>query len=169
MGTACCCITFFCSLEPSDWIHILGIAVNSALAFWIVRTIQTKLTNRRVLKDHFISEIKEIRNDYRNCMNNLYSNNTSAKKVIPWFKLMNIKIEDLMICINDKYKIDKKLLSPYQNELRDLITENVDFINQFKSGKPIEFSDLSRNSFIKFQQEHNQLFNHLIIKINDAN
>jgi len=168
MGTACCCITFFCSLESSDWIHLIGILINSGLAIWIVRTIQNKLTNRRVLKDHFISEIKEIRNEYRNYMNNLCSNNIYPKRAIPWFKLMNIKIEDLMSCINDKYNIDKKSLLPYQNELRELITENVDFIQQFKSGKLVVFSEQSLNSFIKFQQENNQLFNHLIIKVNDS-
>ncbi|OFX31046.1 MAG: hypothetical protein A2X08_18270 [Bacteroidetes bacterium GWA2_32_17] len=169
MGTSCCCINPFDSFTNANWIALVGIAVNAILAFWIVRTIQNKLTNKRVLKDHFINEVKEIRNDYKNCLNNLYLNQTNAKIVIPWFKLINIKIDDLMILISQKYKkIDQKALNPYQNELRELITENEDFIKQYESGKQVNFSEISRNQFIKFQQKHNHLFNDIIIKINDA-
>ena len=41
-------------------------------------------------------------------------------------------------------------------------------MDQFKSDKPVEFTDSSKVQFIKFQQEHNQIFNDLIIKVNDA-
>lgn len=168
MGTTCC-INPHCSLDASDWITLLGILINSALAIWIVRTIQSRLTNKRVLKDHFINEIKEIRNEFKICLNNLYSNKTHPESVIPWFKLMNIKVDDLMIIIHSKYKIAGNSLSPYQNDLRELITNNDDFIKQFKSNKPIAFSEISRNQIIKFQQEHNKLFNNVIVKINDSN
>lgn len=164
----CCCLNPFPSLEPSDWIDLIGIVVNFFLAVWIVITIQNKLTNKRVLKDHFISEIKEIRNEYRNCLSNLYSDQTHPKRVIPWFKLMNIKVDDLMSLISKKYKVKTNYLYPYQNELRELITENEDFISQFNSDKAILFTDISKNKFIKFQQNHNQLFNNLITEINDA-
>lgn len=161
-------MNWLCSLDKSDWVDIIGLGVNSALAFWIVKTIQNRLTNKRVLKDHFINEIKEIRNEYRTCLSNLYANKTHPKTVLPWFKLMNIKVNDLMSILNTKYKVDKNLLMPYQRDLQELVTNNEDFMNQFKSDKPVEFSDSSKVQFIKFQQEHNQLFNDLIIKVNDA-
>lgn len=167
MGAGCG-ISFWETLQASDWIDLVGIIVNSILALWIVWTIQNKLTNRRVLKDHFINEIKEIRNDYKTCLNNLYTGQTVAKRVIPWFKLMYIKVDDLMNLINEKYKVDTKVLSPYQNELRELITENEDFIKYYNSDKPIVFSENSRSQFIKFQQSFNHLFNDIIIKINDS-
>jgi len=160
-------------MDTSDWISLLGILVNSVLAYWIVKTIQNKLTNRRVLKDHFILEVKEIRSEYKVCLNNLYNNKTHPENVIPWFKLMNIKVADLMKLISEKYKISEDILQPYQNELRDLVTNNADFTNQFREKKdknmPIEFSDNSRHEFIIFQQQHNHLFNDLIVKINDFN
>lgn len=167
MGTTCCCLRFFCSFDTSNWIDLIGIIVNAGLAYWIVRTIQNKLTNKRVLKDHFINEIKEIRAEYKGCLNNLYSNNTNPQRIIPWFKLMNIRVADLMVLINEKYKIDEKKLKPYQNELRELITNNNDFINQFKNDK-IVFSEASRSELIKFQHTHNKLFNEIIIAINDS-
>jgi hypothetical protein len=167
MGTTCCSINFFSSLEAADSIALLGVVVNAGLAYWIVRTIQNKLTNKRVLKDHFINEIKEIRNDYKTCLNDLYSNNTHPHRVIPWFKLMNIKVDDLMTIIRKKYCIDKDKLKPFQLELQELITNNEDFMAQYNREK-IVFSQTSRTKLIKFQQSHNQLFNEIIIAINDA-
>lgn len=168
MGTSCCYLNPFYSAKLSDWITIFGIVVNSALAYWIVCTIQDKLTNKRVLKDHFINEIKEIRIDYKTCLNNLYTNSTNPLRVIPWFKLMNIKVDDIMTLINSKYGIKINLLEPYQNELRELITNNSDFMEQYNKAEKIVFSEDSRSQLIKFQQTHNHLFNELIIKINDA-
>lgn len=167
MGIACCSVSLFSSWTPSDWIDLIGVVVNVVFGFWIVMTIQNKVTNRRILKDHFISEIKEIRTEYKNCLSNLYSNNTRPHLVLPWFKLMNIKIDDMMEILHKKYKVDKSILKPYQIDLRELITNNTDFINQFSSEK-VTFSDSSRGQFIVFQQANNHLFNDLIIKINDA-
>lgn len=160
-------LNFFCSLEAADWISLFGVIVNAGLAYWIVRTIQNRLTNKRVLKDHFINEVKEIRNDYKVCLNNLYSNTTHPHRIIPWFKLMNIKIEDLMTIVNSKYCIDKNKLKPYQVELQELITNNSDFIMHYNNEKVV-FTEISRSQFIRFQQLHNQIFNDIIIKINDA-
>ncbi|ATA83766.1 hypothetical protein [Capnocytophaga sputigena] len=150
----------------SDWISIIGIIINSSLSIWLVITIQNRLTNKRVLKDHFITEIKDIRSEYKIFLNNLYSNNTRVKSVIPWFKLMNIKVIDIMRTINEIYKIDENILNPYQNELRELITENEDFISSFNLEQNIIFSDNSKTKIIEFQQKNNSLFNRLIIEIN---
>lgn len=150
----------------SDWISIIGIIINSSLFIWLVITIQNRLTNKRVLKDHFITEIKDIRSEYKIFLNNLYSNNTRVKSVIPWFKLMNIKVIDIMRTINEIYKIDENILNPYQNELRELITENEDFISSFNLEQNIIFSDNSKTKIIEFQQKNNSLFNRLIIEIN---
>lgn len=159
------CIVF----NTSDIIDISGIVVNIGLTIWIVIKIQNNLTNKRVLKDHFITEIKEIRAEYKIFFNNLYSNNITAKSIIPWFKLMNIKVNDIMELMNKKYKINKDTLSPYQNELRELVTNNKDFEKEYQSEFPITFSENSKSEFIKFEQNYNSRFNKLIIEINDKN
>lgn len=157
---------FLDRVSISDWINIIGIIINSSLSIWLVITIQNRLTNKRVLKDHFITEIKDIRSEYKIFLNNLYSNNIRVKSVIPWFKLMNIKVIDIMRTINEIYKIDENILNPYQNDLRELVTENEDFINSFYLGENIIFSDSSKTKIIEFQQKNNNLFNRLIIEIN---
>ena len=168
MGEVCNCIGDNGGLDASNWISIAGIFINACLAGWIVLTIQSKLANRRVLKDHLIEELKEIRMEFRNCLNNIYSNKTPPKNVLPWFKLINIKIEDLTAIINMKYKINKDILRPYQNELRDLITESEDFEKQYEGSGLYAPSVSTKTALMKFQQRNSHLFNDVIIKINDA-
>ena len=86
MGEAYTSLNIFCNLSTSDWVNIFGFAVNAGLAIWIIKTIQYNQNNRRVLKDHFINEMKDIRTEYKNCLNNLYSNNTHPQRIIPWLK-----------------------------------------------------------------------------------
>ena len=154
-------------LTNSDWIELIGIIINSLLAIWIVATIQSNLNNRRVLKDHFICEIKNIRDAYKNQLSIIYSEKCIPQDMIPWFKLMNIKINDIMKIISKRYKIDIKKLEPYQLELRNIVTENEDFISQFKKNEPMKISSQFKNDLIKFQQTNNYIFNDLIILIND--
>lgn len=161
MGTSCC-------ITLENWIEIFAIVVNALVAWWIVRTIQNRLTNNRVLKDHFIEEIKDIRNEYRNFLNNLYAAKTEIRTIIPWFKLMNIRVSDLMTLIHQKYSIDQQTLSPYQNDLRELVTESDEFNMQFREGGNIIFSESTKTKLIEFQNTYNHLFNELIININDT-
>ena len=70
------------SLDFSDYIEITGIIVNFFLAIWIVKTIQNKLTNKRVLKDHFISEIKELRVEYNAYIKDCYDGKLIPKETL---------------------------------------------------------------------------------------
>jgi hypothetical protein len=166
MGIASCCIdkSIF---EVADYINIVSIITNIILTIWIITNIQDKSNNKRFLKDHYINEIKDLKNDYKMHLSNLYNCKVSPKTIIPWFKLMNIKVNDVMDEIHCNYGISEDFLNSYQNELRDLLTDNEDFNNQFNDEKLI-FSASSKNSIIKFQQENNKLFNQIILKINNC-
>ncbi len=168
MGDAVNCITQSSQIDFADWISIAGIVVNAGLAFWIVITIQKKVSDKRILKDHFINEIKDIRNEFRMCLNTLYNGQFLVREVLPWFKLMNIKINDLMSLIGQKHKcVRNDLLVTYQVDLPTLVTESQDFISQFEKGDKLVLSESIKNELIMFQQKNNNLFNNLIIKIND--
>lgn len=170
MGNSYCGLepTKYCGLEASDWIDIIGIVVNACLGLWIVHTIQSRATNRRVLKDHFIAEVKNIREEYKKLLSKLYGSSVPPKTIVPWFKLMNLKTYDLQNILEQRYKIPKKLLEPYQIELRELITESNDFISQFNNGTLLVLSSDLQNKLIRFQQSYDYVFNHIITKINDA-
>lgn len=149
-------------------ISIIAILVNLGLTVWIVKVIQRQLTDKRTLKNHFITEVIEIRSIYRDKLSDLYAGKSYAKSLISWFKLMNIKINDLMLLINKIYDIDIGILKPYRSELRLLITEMKEFTEGYEFDKPIKFSSHSKQQILKFQDRHNNIFNNLIVQINDA-
>lgn len=154
-------------ISTSDYISIVAVLINLALAIWIVRTLQNSLTNKRYLKTHFIDEIKKIQEDYRSFLDSLYSKKLKPKEIIPWFKLMNIQIQDLMSLIKEKYKLDKDPLKNYHTSLRLTITELDEFIENYNDNNEIELGKDSLEKIIKFQQDNNSEFNKLIVKIND--
>ncbi|TRZ45137.1 hypothetical protein [Robertkochia solimangrovi] len=157
-----------CSLSTSDIIGIISLVVNSSLAIWIVWTLQNKLTNKRYLKDHLIGEIKELRLEYKKFMSDLHSGNLKPKKIVPWFKLMNIKVQDTMEILSKEYEINKDILKNYQIELRELVTEFEEFNKNYKSNQFIALKSDSQNKLITFQQKNNSKFNELIILINNG-
>lgn len=154
-------------LSFSDYLDIFSLIINSFLAIWIVYIIQNNLNNKRILKDHFINEIKELRKEYKNFLNSLYLGKLKPKEVIPWFKLMNIKSKNLLFLLNKKYKVDKNALHPYQIHLRKIVTEFSEFDENFKTNREFKLSEESKNELIIFQQDYNGIFNSLIMDIND--
>ena len=81
---------------------------------------------------------------------------------------MNIRVKDLVMLMNNRYEVAEDFLNPYQNDLRELITESDDFNRCYRNRQLILTENLKRD-LMRFQQEHQRLFNELIIKINDSN
>lgn len=161
-------INIYCKIGLSDWISIVSIIINSLLAVWIVTNIQKNQINKRVLKDFIIKEFIDIRSQYKDKIENLYNSKIHPKPLLPWFKLMNIKVINLMNIANTKYKIDKDLLHPFQIDLRDMITENESFIKAYSGNSEIKLTDSERSRIVQFLQDNSHVFNDLIVKINDA-
>lgn len=157
------------TFDFSNFIDLLGIIVNSALAFWIVRTIQNKLTNKRVLKDHFISEIKEIRSEYNEYIKNIYNGSVVPQEALRWFKLQNIKKIHLMEDVTNIYKISSPQLTTFHTDLRELVTNSPEFSNNYRSNLPVSFSTATKRELDRIQLTYNGIFNKLIIKVNDSN
>lgn len=156
------------TFDFSDIISALGIIVNSILAIWIVKTIQNKLTNKRVLKDHFISEIKDIRNEYNQYIKNIEKGNIKPQESPRWFKLQNIKLDHLMNHINEIYNIPFPQLITFHSELRELITNSSELISNYRNNTPVTFSTTTIRKLDRIQSKYIGIYNKLIIKINDS-
>jgi hypothetical protein len=161
-------ITFWDNFKTSDWISIAGLVINGIIAVLVITTIQRRLNNKRILKDHIIKEVIDLRTEYRSFLNQLYKNKISPKQVTPWFKLMNIKAKDLIDIISYNQKIKMDYLSPYQVDLRQIVTELEEFQSNYKTDEKIELGSISKSEVIRFQQENNHLFNKLILEISSA-
>jgi hypothetical protein len=156
-----------CNLSTSDIINLIGLIVHSTLAVYIVIILQKNLANKRHLKDFLISEIKDLRFEYKKFFNELCSGNLRAKKIIPWLKLLNIKSYNTLNIINKKYKVEKNYLNSYQVELRELVTELDEFNSNYNGNKKLALKEESFSKLIKFQQENSSKFSSIIIMINE--
>jgi len=125
------------------------------------------LANKRYLKDYLIAEIKDLKAEYGKFLSELYSGKSKPKRITPWFKLMNIKVQDTMEIVSKKYKIDKGILKNYQIELRNFVTDLEEFESNYKKDNYIQLSSKSQGELIQFQQDNNSKFSSLIIKINE--
>jgi len=157
------------SLDFSDFIEVIGILVNFCLAIWIVKTIQNKLTNKRVLKDHFISEIKDLRVDYNEYIKNCYSGNLIPQDTLRWFKLINIKTIHLMNDVTDLYNVTSPELNSFHNDLRDIITNAPEYSANFRLNSPVVFTSATKRRIDLIQLNHYGLFNKLVRLVNDCN
>jgi hypothetical protein len=115
-----------------------------------------------------ISELLDIRITYKNKIEKIHASKTKPQELIPWFKLMNVKVINLMQLINNKYGIDERKLYPFQNQLRLIITEDKGFIEAYSANYYIELTENTKNEIYRFLQDYSHLFNDLIVEVNDA-
>ena len=156
------------NLDFSDFIEILSICVNAALGFWIVRTIQNKLTNQRVLKDHFISEIKDLRAEYNEFIKKMYSGLVEPQETLRWFKIASIKKNHLLTDIRDIYTTGDDKLDEFHNKLHDIVINSNEFIMNYRANSPISSSRITHRKLDNIQATYNGIFNKLIIMVNDS-
>ena len=167
MGTPCC-ITF------DQWLSIIGlilsfvgIIVSAIIAVWVVRVIQNRLTDTRVIKDYFIDEIRDIRNQYRCFINDLMKGAVETRTIVSTCKLLNIRTSDLMRSACSKFKIDEKTFADYHYDLLSFITDCDSVIESYKNDEKAVLSQVEKVELISIQQKYAHLFNDVILKIND--
>lgn len=156
-----------CVFQVSDWIGVVDIIVTSAIGVWIAVSVQNNLTKSRYLKEHFINEVKDIRDLYKSFVNQLYKNKISAINIKDWFKVMSERIQNL----------DKFLCKEYQNcntsivskhaEIQQKITSMDEFNENYKE-PAITFTNSSQNEILKLHSELSCALTQSVIDINSA-
>lgn len=167
MGTPCC-------ITLDQWISIIdvflsfvGIIVSALIAVWVVKVIQNRLTDTRVIKDYFIDEIRDIRNQYRSFINDLMKGAVETRTIVSTCKLLNIRTSDLMQSACSKFTIDDKIFSDYHYDLLAFITDCESVIASYKTDEKATLSQVEKVELIGIQQKYAHLFNDVILKIND--
>lgn len=172
MGDTCQVVTHIIDDTPDslcygDIINIIGLVINLIVGGIILFKIQSRENNKRVLKDHFIEEIKQLKSDYRDFIDKLYLGEVNAREAVTWFKMTNVRVNELVGLMNQKYKVHPKVFEPYQITLRNLITNSEDFIRAWNS-PTVQFSEESKKMILAFRTKYENRFNKVIIDVNDA-
>ncbi len=157
----------FCGIDMSNIIDVASIIVNILLTYYIVNTLQEKVGNKRIQKNYYLDETREIQKEYKTFIAKLTNDSIKASEVMEWFKSFTIKSNDLLEEIGDLYSIDKNSLHPILVNLRKLIDDMPDFQQNFNKKSYWKLAAHSRNQIIEFQKNKNTIFSNILMSINN--
>ncbi len=152
----------------SEIISIIALVLNICIVF-VVRCLTTKSENKRFLKSFLIQEIKSLKEEYHNFIQDFINQKIKPKEVFLLLKLNNIKITAIKsILENQKYRLDtfKHNMDDYHINLRQTIGEIPEFLENYKENEPFILNPESTNKILTFLQKHNQIFNDYILLVN---
>lgn len=155
-------------MEYSDWINLSSVLISLASLFvtiWIGSTLQRAITSERAIKDFLIKNIEEINKHYKSFYADLLGGKFEPKHVLQWFKSFNVEIEPICNKLSEFTNCNYDTLSPFRHELREIITEDEDFINNFDKGL-LDPSVKLRLKIQDFHKRNYHIFIDLICEIN---
>ncbi|HAC16249.1 MAG TPA: hypothetical protein DCE78_09965 [Bacteroidetes bacterium] len=155
-------------METSDWIQVIGILINVIFGVVIIWLVQSKLENKRVLKDYIIRETIQIRADYCKLIDKVISSQFKPQDLIIEYKLINVNGYNILAVANKKYNTDMTVLIPYQIELLRIICDDENYVKGYKTNNDVQLHPNTSNRIMKFQADNSSIFNDLIVIINDA-
>jgi hypothetical protein len=149
-------------------VNLLGILINGFLAWWIVSNIQKKQNNDRIIKDHFINEVKELRIDCKKFLQKAYNGDCTQNEIITSTRLIGIKSSDILNLLERRLLINHAYLNSYHIELNRILTDDKGFIIANDEKIKVKLSKQGELLLLQFQAQHNSRFNDLILEINDC-
>lgn len=125
-------LTILSCIQLSDVIAILDIIITIVIAVWIGVFIQRNFTTVRAVKEYFISENQEIRNNYNTFLDGLYTGNAKANQVQEWFKIMTMRIDIYEDFLKKEFSVHPKM-SKHHTRIKILITGSDELNENYKS------------------------------------
>lgn len=153
-------------VSTSDIISIADIVINAILAITIIVIIERKMTTKRVLKDYFINEIKNIQEEYSFFIQDIITGKQNAKSLLPWFKIMNMRISRLEETFQKELKIKPSIYS-LSTEIQISITETDEFNDSFKEDK-LSPSENLKTLIYEMQKKIFEEFVNKVVEINKS-
>ena len=153
-------------VSVSDFISIINLIVTSGIVIWIGVTYTRNVATNKALKDFFVSETNDIRNEYKTFQADLFKNQLSSKYIVEWFKLISIKIDIFEDSLKNEFKVETKILHNH-NKLKQFIT-STDRFNQSYSKKHVILSSRSKLMIIQNHRDMTVAITDVLININKA-
>lgn len=126
---------------------LLGIAVSALVAYWIVISIQKRISDDQSFKTYLTDSIQTLKNNYHICLTQLINGKARAKDVKRDLNAFDIRMREIMKLTSAKYtSVDEKYFDSWKIDVRTDI-ENMDEYSQ----------SFSTNRLAKLSQEHQEL------------
>lgn len=163
----------FCSLPfTQDWLSIINTLISLigwGITLYIAITISRRLDSERTLKNHFIEEVKIIRDHEETIFTYIISNKIKPQRLKSMVGSLNACVGDLMNLLKEQYGIDDSFLNAFQWRYGQIILDDEDFISNFKEDIEFGFTRSLLRAFADYRTDKLRLFNDLIVVINNAN
>lgn len=158
-------ILFFSSQGTfTDAIRLLGIFVSATVLIFITTLLNKNQNNSNLLKNHFISEVNNQRENYLVFMKKLQDRQLTKQEVTSGFKTFSEDFNQLEVFLNQEFSIS----SPVQKQNRDIHLLTCDNL-PFDSLKPTDSFALSNELHIQLEKklkDFKYLLINLILRIN---
>ena len=154
-----------------DWLSIIDTIISLfgwGITLYIAISISRKLDSERTLKNHFIDEVKAVRNHEEAIFQYIISNSIKPQQLKSMMGSLNTNVGDLMNLLKDQYGIDDSFLNAFQWKYSQLITDDEDFTSNYKGDHEFNFKPQLLKDFSNYRADKLKLFNDLIVVINNA-
>ena len=115
---------------------------------------QYRLTKNRYLREYFISELNNIRDEYKLFFSDIYESRLNAKSIKDRLKVMNVRIDSFERSIHSIYKLDNFSIQikKVHIEIQQYITGEDEFNQQYKNDA-VSFSSAIKSDILRKQSE----------------
>lgn len=146
-------------------IGVLEIIVTAFVAVWIVRSVQRKQENDRVLKDHLAHELINLRADVRTFLEKLMNGTIKAQHIKREHHLLSIRMRDILGALNKKYGVDKQKLKAYRSPLLKIVEEDEDYQQKCQGDELVSLSKETTLKLHEIRINNDHVFNDILLKI----
>lgn len=154
-----------CVISCSDIISIIDIVITTIVGIWLAIGVQRSLTKNRYLREYFINELNNIREEYRCFFADIYSGTIDAKTIKDRLKIMSLRIGSFDKYIHLEYKIKASLLKDAHADFQQYITGEDEFNNQYNNDTVI----FSSNIKTELLRKQGDIFEKITIRAIDIN
>ncbi|WP_298741442.1 hypothetical protein [uncultured Chitinophaga sp.] len=124
-GVVACNWAFFAMDSTIEVTDLVILIVTSLIGIYIAKSIQSQISIERSEKDFLISEIKELKSEFKKIKANSTTGYFDFEEAKTMFKEINQIIkhfEDICLISSFSHKIDNRMLRVEFTDLRNLIT-----------------------------------------------
>ncbi len=141
-------------------------AAGVGLTYWLVSVVQNGINNRRLLKDHYIKEVLEIRSEYFDLFRSLQNGELKPKDVAYRYQQLSIRVDDLMPGILEDFSLVKDDLSAYHLSILTRVSELDEYQRKYKLNRKIFTTIKSKEALQEIHRCSIGTFNAIIRQIN---
>jgi|CXWL01.1.fsa_nt_gi hypothetical protein len=144
-------------------------AAGVGLTYWLVSVVQNGINNRRLLKDHYIREVLEVRSEYFDLLRSLQAGELKSKDVQYRFQQLSIRVDDLMPSIMEEFSSVKDDLSAYHLSILTGVSELDEYQRKYKRNSKVFTTIKSKESLQAIHRCSIGTFNAIIRQISGSN